>query len=728
MAALTNAKDLNDGTDTLTVALNYVRNGWSLLPIWWVEEGKCACADGLRCKSPGKHPIGHMAPSGFNSASKDPDTIRQWVTASPNMNLAIATGAASNIVVLDLDLREVEGEDVDGEFELRAWLAARGVDLPDTLTSSTGGGGKHVILSLPATSGVRPVISSRANWLPGVDIRGDGGYIVAPPSQHISGEFYRWDSSRGVSAITQELLTALSTKQRTSALTGKPMPSLGDGDSIDVQKLMREGLRMGGRDDGFVRLVGVLRARGDSLETAQAIITEVWKNTDQKESDYFPLATAMEKVQRGYARWDAPEEIGEVEMLWAQRAAARATRRHAALGDTLSSGLGNSPLGTPGMDNKVPISGSQGHSNDQNQPPEDGIDEDEWEDDDEDDRDPVQEFNIAELMSGGDIEREPPTMLSRADGKHLIYAGKLHSIYGEPGHGKTWVALHLVRERLEAGESVVYFDYDEDDGGRSMALRLKELGMTPDKVSALHYFNPQGIGRDGSQWARMRKLIRRHQPTLVVVDTMAPALVELGLNEKDNAEVGTWYRHARWLLSGATPRPALVIVDHVVKSGEGRGRWARGAGDKLGRLHAAYAVESTTPFSRTTPGQINLLIAKDRGGEVGREGEAAATVKFNPTGKDGHLEITVEVPGSSSLADLAQAHENVIAEARRRLISMIEAEPANRSWPSRDLKRGANMKPAQVDEALEQLVDDGVLVAEAHGRSTHYVLATSITE
>lgn len=735
MTALTNV-DARDDNSAISAALEYVHSGWSLLPIWWVQDGRCACSDGDRCKSPGKHPIGHMAPAGFNSASKDPATIRAWYDACPNMNLAIATGAASNIVVLDLDLREVDGEDVDGEFELRAWLAARGVDLPETLTASTGGGGKHVILSLPATSGVRPVITSRANWLPGVDIRGDGGYIVAAPSQHVSGEFYRWDSERGVSVITQELLSALSTKQRVSALTGKSMPSLGDGDRVDVRKLMNDGLAVGGRDDGFTRLVGVLRARGDSLETAKEVVTEVWRNTAQPENDYYALATAIEKVTRGYARWDAPEPIGDAEMTWAMRADARATRRHAALGDTFSSGLNRSSAGEVGSIGNL-SSNAQNRLgeplNDRNPPSEEPAtgnldDDDEWDDDDEPDRNPIVEFNIAELMAGGELEREPPTMLARADGKCLVYPGKLHSIYGEPGHGKTWVSLHLVRERLNVGESVIYFDYDEDDGGRSIALRLTELGMQPAEVANLHYFNPQGIGRDGEQWAKLRKIIRRHKPTLVVVDTMAPALVELGLNEKDNAEVGAWYRHARWLLSGVTPRPALVIVDHVVKSGEGRGRWARGAGDKLGRLHAAYAVESTTAFSRERPGQINLIIAKDRGGEVGRESESAATVRFNPHGANGHLEIIVDVPSAASLADLSQAHENVVSEAKRRLMHMIESEPANRTWAARDLKRGANLKASVVDDALEELVEAGILRTENQGRALHYMLAIDSAE
>ena len=331
-------------------------------------------------------------------------------------------------------------------------------------------------------------------------------------------------------------------------------------------------------------------------------------------------------------------------------------------------------------------------------------------------------------MLGGEIERELPTMLMRSDGKALVYPGKLHSIYGEPGHGKTWVSLYLVKERLEAGEHVVYFDYDEDDGGRSMALRLLALGLAPDVVSNLHYFNPQGIGRDGEQWAKLRRKIKKHQPSLVIVDTMAPALVELGFNEKDNAEVGAWYRHARWLLSGVRSRPALVIVDHVVKSGEGRGRWARGAGDKLGRLHVAYGVESSVAFSRERPGQINLTIAKDRGGEVGREGETAAMIRFSPLNNGTFLGIEVVPPASASIGDLAQGHENVKQECRKRIIEMMKTDMEDEGvvdWSTRDIKQRVRMQAAIVDETLEELVDEGVLRQQVHGRTLRYVLIAS---
>ena len=81
-------------------ALQYAKKGWRVLPIWWIADGRCACNDAT-CRSPGKHPIGFMVPDGLKSASNDTETITAWANQSPNMNIAIATGSASNLIVLD---------------------------------------------------------------------------------------------------------------------------------------------------------------------------------------------------------------------------------------------------------------------------------------------------------------------------------------------------------------------------------------------------------------------------------------------------------------------------------------------------------------------------------------------------------------------------------------------------------------------------------------------------
>jgi len=705
-------------TNSLEYALEYASHGWRVLPIWWVVQGRCACGD-TNCRAAGKHPIGYMVPDGLKSASNDTGTIEAWARQAPQMNIAIATGAASNLVVLDLDVRENGDDIVDGEYELKVWLASRGIELPTTKIQTTGGGGSHILLDWPGpVSGPRPLISSRTNWLPGVDIRADGGYIVAAPSQHVSGNFYHWRDGAALSAISNDLITILANEKRQSSTTSTGA-KLETTQSLNVQTLVKEGFRLGERDDGFTRLAGILRARGDSIDTAYIIVKQVWEKTDQTESDYFPLGTAYEKIERGYKRWDAPEELNEMLVAWAQKTDARAAKQS-------QKTAASAPVNTISPALAGPTTSSQGPSFVDNLT---SLTEDEDEED-EGDRDPAEPFDVGALMSGGEIEREYPSMLRRSDGKCLIYAGRLHSIYGEPGHGKTWVSLYLVRERIEAGETVAYLDYDEDDGGKSMALRLLSLGVNPSLVSEhLRYLNPQGMGKGQLAWLKLKQQLKAWQPSLVIVDTMAPALVELGLNEKDNAEVGAWYAHARWLMRGIKPQAALVIVDHVTKNGEGRGRWARGAGDKLGRLHAAYAVESTVPFSRTNDGFINLVIAKDRGGEVGREGESAATVKFHPRDNGSRLDITVDVPSSAPIGALSQQYDNQKRAIKTRIVHELRAndQPHSRS----QIKKLMNDSTPAADAAIDELISQGAFITldnEGGRATTRYILNPDFVE
>lgn len=698
-------------------ALFYISKGWSVLPVWWIIDGHCACGD-PSCKSPGKHPIGNLAPNGVRSASNDRAVIEQWCSSAPNMNVAIATGAVSNIIVLDLDVKETEDEIIDGEYELKTWLAGKGISFPDSLVQETGGGGSHIILGWPVTSGPRPAIASRANWLPGVDIRADGGYIVAAPSQHVSGKFYHWQDGHVLSVVSNELLSILATEKRQTAGQSLGPSAM----SLDVQRLMAEGFRFGERDDGFVRLAGVLRGRGDSLETAKSVVKAVWEKTDNNDRDFYTLEAAYEKVERGYRKWDAPEELSEAEVQWALRSDARAEIQSQARANAspltqskpasrMTEPMGNSVSGLKRATESPFVSAS-------NDSIDDGEDEEE-----EPDRDPTDPFDIADLMEGMVLERESPTMLERKDGKCLIYPGRLHSIYGEPGHGKTWVALHLVREQLQRGNTVAYLDYDEDDAGKSIALRLKSLGVSPQIVrESLRYLNPQGMGKSQEQWLKLKAQLRIWKPALVVVDTMAPALVELGLNEKDNSEVGAWYAHARWLLRGLKPQAALVIIDHVVKSGEGRGRWARGAGDKLGRLHAAYGVESSAPFDRQTPGFIKLTVAKDRAGEVGREGEVVSVVKFYPSNLGETLEIVIDTPDAVDYSMLANQHSNRQKVFIEKIIIAL-SNVNDLGLTLKELKSVIkNSIRGELEEALQTGINSGKFITEGEGNDTRYIL------
>jgi hypothetical protein len=158
-------------TDVLRAALCYARRGWRVFPIWPIRNGQCAC--GRPCgRDAGKHPIGGLVPHGFRDATTDETIVTQWWTTYPDANIGIATGPVSGILVLDVD-----GE--EGEASLAALEREHG-PLPVIPIALTGKG-RHLYFAAPR--GVP--VSSRVRFLPGLDLRGDDGYVVAPPSTHL---------------------------------------------------------------------------------------------------------------------------------------------------------------------------------------------------------------------------------------------------------------------------------------------------------------------------------------------------------------------------------------------------------------------------------------------------------------------------------------------------------------------------------------------------------------
>jgi hypothetical protein len=109
------------------------------------------------------------------------EQVQRWWRRWPDANVGVVTGAVSDLVVLDVDPRHGGGE------SLAALEGAHGA-LPRTVESLTGGGGQHLYFRHPGTR-----VPSRS-IAPGLDIKGDGGLVVSPPSGHVSGRVYAWES------------------------------------------------------------------------------------------------------------------------------------------------------------------------------------------------------------------------------------------------------------------------------------------------------------------------------------------------------------------------------------------------------------------------------------------------------------------------------------------------------------------------------------------------------
>ena len=181
-------------SDLREAALGYAHRGWRVFPLHGIVNGTCTCGRS-ECSSAGKHPLVRR---GLYEATTDPKQIESWWRRWRSANVGIATGAVCGIVVIDVDLPTAFGS-------LGRLIEA---DLPRTLTGFTGGGGVHLVYSsndegLGNSAGRLPGLEGE---LVGIDLRGNGGYIVAPPSVHRSGGHYEWlDANRAVARAPEWL-------------------------------------------------------------------------------------------------------------------------------------------------------------------------------------------------------------------------------------------------------------------------------------------------------------------------------------------------------------------------------------------------------------------------------------------------------------------------------------------------------------------------------------------
>lgn len=165
-----------ESINPMHAALEYAKRGYPVFPLHSIVNGRCSCGRRV-CHSPGKHP---RTTSGYKEATTDEVTIRLWWSQSPSANIGMPTGQTTGTVVLD--------EDPDkGGNEAIAQLEREYGPFPVTATAKTGGGGRHFIFAHPGHE-----IRNRTGIMPGLDVRGDGGYIVIAPSIHMSGRRYEW--------------------------------------------------------------------------------------------------------------------------------------------------------------------------------------------------------------------------------------------------------------------------------------------------------------------------------------------------------------------------------------------------------------------------------------------------------------------------------------------------------------------------------------------------------
>jgi hypothetical protein len=290
---------------------------------------------------------------------------------------------------------------------------------------------------------------------------------------------------------------------------------------------------------------------------------------------------------------------------------------------------------------------------------------------------------------------DPPVYLRRSDGMALLYAGRLHGLHGEPESGKTWVAAAACAEEVQNGRNVVVLDFE--DGPAAWKDRLLALGSMPEELRArVRYVQPnEPISERG--WDDLRPALR--DASLVVVDSTNAAMAVEGLNLADNADVLEWIK--TFVQPLQSEGAAVLLLDHVVKEREARGRYPIGGQAKLASLDVAYSIRVTEPWGRGRAGSAEIKVRKDRAGYVRsfqNPDERVALLQVIPA-DDGGLDVTLEPPTQTALGRSAQPDEHMV-----RVSLALKAEPG---LTTQALRSAVTGKYEKVDAAADSLVEQG---------------------
>ena len=276
----------------LDEALRYAKAGIPVFPLHWLkQDGTCSCRLGALCQAAGKHP---RIKNWGEEATTDEDKITGWWDKTPLANIGIPMGEKSGLVALDVDTRH------NGDKSLATLIEEFG-ELPKTITATTGGGGKHYVFKYTEELALKNVVGFRD----GLDVRTQGGLIVAAPSTHHSGNRYAWDA--GLSPFECEAADMPSwlvdeIRKVGTKITKKKKTTT---ETVPLKKI-----KEGGRNNYLASLAGSLRRKG--VGESGIISTLLSENTDRLDP---PLdKETVITIAKSIARYDPASQESEFKL------------------------------------------------------------------------------------------------------------------------------------------------------------------------------------------------------------------------------------------------------------------------------------------------------------------------------------------------------------------------------------------------------------------------------
>lgn len=516
-------------------------------------------------KPRGKTPL---TTHGCLDATRNPDTIREWWTRWPDANIGVATGPKSRLYVID----------IDGPAAETAWtqLAQPGDD--DTCTVRTSRG-RHLYYrcdqELPNTAG---------RLASGIDTRGTGGYVVAPPSIHPDGGVYEWV----VIAPPRTLPDWIRERVTRHANTNGADPAAA--------------INHPARD-------AYAKATLNNLYQAVSNAAEGTRNDTLNRSAF--------AAGRLIAGGILDQRTVEITLHGAASAAGIPTTE---AGATITSGL------TKGQDAPWTPDLRAGQRTTQPAPPP-------QEDDDSDqvDDQPSSSWTPVDILAAANEPIPEPDLYHG-----LFYPRARHIISGEPETMKSWLALTVAHHAANTGLRVLIINTDGAPNW-DIAHRLQAIGLTNHQITQqIRLVSPTNPPTPTD----LQALIDWN-PDVTILDTFDPAAELIG------ADTNTTDGTQKALRTFVTPfrDGAVITIDHVTKNPEARGRYTIGSQRKVAEHEVHIGLKLISPPLTREGGEarIQVNVHKDRLGGITRHAHGSfGTITFTANPDTNTITCTVE--------------------------------------------------------------------------------------
>lgn len=292
----------------------------------------------------------------------------------------------------------------------------------------------------------------------------------------------------------------------------------------------------------------------------------------------------------------------------------------------------------------------------------------------------------------------------------LFYAGKINTVFGDSGSGKSLFSLHLMAEEMKLGHDVLLVDYEDDPA--THIGRLRQLGVSFETILKHFIFIQPEETWGADARARIDAATRGRDISIAIVDSLGESMACDGLSGNEDREVAKWMRGVPKVL--AATGAAVILLDHVVKSTatSRNSSFASGSHRKRASLGGvAFFVDVIRAPSKNNPGHVRLISRKDRHGHWPKDQPACDI--FIRNGEAGAIEVDVVRADPNTSEKFRPTY---YMEKVSKLLAE-ETEPMSKN----QIALALGGKKDAIGIAIDRLVEDGYCTSATGPRNAQLI-------